>query len=107
MKISCKIIEDLLPLYIDEVCSEESNKMIEEHLSACSQCNEKLNRMKLGYVPEQEREQNLAEAEFMRNLSKKWNKKLLFATLKGIISTLIFVVVILLIMYLFIDIRIV
>ncbi|CAC9928828.1 hypothetical protein PEPCOX59622_00444 [Aedoeadaptatus coxii] len=107
MKISCKIIEDLLPLYIDEVCSEESKKLIEEHLSECSQCNEKLNRMKLGYVPEQEREQNLAEAEFMRNLSKKWNKKLLFATLKGIISTLIFVVVILLIMYLFIDIRIV
>lgn len=26
--ISCRIIEDLLPLYVDDVCSEESKKLI-------------------------------------------------------------------------------
>ena len=30
-KISCDIIQDMLPLYYDEVCSADSRKMIEEH----------------------------------------------------------------------------
>lgn len=29
-KISCDIIQDMLPLYYDEVCSADSRKMIEE-----------------------------------------------------------------------------
>ena len=28
MKTSCKIIEDLLPLYIDDVCSKESREFV-------------------------------------------------------------------------------
>ena len=35
MKISCDMIQDLLPLYHDGVCSEESKKIIEEHLQIC------------------------------------------------------------------------
>ncbi len=38
MKISCEIIKDLLPLYEDGVCSEESRKVIEEHLEKCEEC---------------------------------------------------------------------
>ena len=34
-KISCDIIQDMLPLYYDEVCSADSRKMIEEHLQEC------------------------------------------------------------------------
>ena len=37
-KISCDIIQDLLPLYQDGACSEESMKMIEEHLRECQAC---------------------------------------------------------------------
>lgn len=38
MKYSCKIIQDLLPLYIDDVCSEESKNAVEEHLEGCADC---------------------------------------------------------------------
>lgn len=38
MKIPCSIIKDLLPLYHDDVCSEESKDMVEEHLSECNDC---------------------------------------------------------------------
>ena len=38
MKCSCNIIRDLMPLYIDGVCSEESKKIIEEHLEECEEC---------------------------------------------------------------------
>ena len=39
MKTSCKIIEDLLPMYHDEICSEESAALIEEHLKECASCS--------------------------------------------------------------------
>lgn len=45
MKISCDMIQDLLPLYHDGVCSEESKKIIEEHLQICERCKEELHLM--------------------------------------------------------------
>ena len=35
MKVACKVIEDLLPLYRDQVCSRESRDMVDEHLKDC------------------------------------------------------------------------
>jgi len=40
MKYPCNLIQDLLPLYHDGVCSEESNKIIENHLKECSSCSD-------------------------------------------------------------------
>ena len=45
MIISCKIAEDLLPLYLDSSCSEDSRAALEEHLKDCPSCRMKLNRM--------------------------------------------------------------
>ena len=36
--MSCKIVRDLLPLYYDEVVSEESRVFVEEHLESCAEC---------------------------------------------------------------------
>lgn len=38
MKCKCGIIKDLLPLYVDHVCSDESKELIDEHLLECEQC---------------------------------------------------------------------
>lgn len=35
---NCPIVQDLLPLYHDEVCSEESKLMVENHLTKCEVC---------------------------------------------------------------------
>ncbi len=37
-KTDCNIINDLLPLYIDDVLSDESRQMVEEHLADCPSC---------------------------------------------------------------------
>lgn len=34
----CEIVQDLLPLYYDDVCTSESRKMVEQHLSTCGKC---------------------------------------------------------------------
>lgn len=36
--IDCDVILDLLPLYIDEVCSKSSKELVEDHLSFCDSC---------------------------------------------------------------------
>lgn len=38
MNASCNVIQDLLPLYHDGVCSEDSRKLVEEHLKTCEKC---------------------------------------------------------------------
>lgn len=37
-KISCNIIKDVLPLYLDDVVSEDTKNMVEEHLKSCESC---------------------------------------------------------------------
>ena len=38
MPYPCGIIRDLLPLYIDDICYEESKQAVENHLSECEKC---------------------------------------------------------------------
>ena len=38
MNTSCDIIRDVLPLYVDDACSEASRDMIDAHLKECPEC---------------------------------------------------------------------
>ena len=42
----CEIIRDLLPLYADDVCSERSAQLIEEHLQSCPECSAMLEQLR-------------------------------------------------------------
>ena len=46
MTQNCKIIRDLLPLYLDDVCSDASRALVEEHLGGCVECALLLEKMK-------------------------------------------------------------
>ncbi len=45
MKYRCRVIRDLLPLYVDGVCSEESCLIVEEHIKECEECRNLLEEM--------------------------------------------------------------
>ena len=36
MKLSCSVIQDMIPMYYDKVCSKESAALIEEHFHSKS-----------------------------------------------------------------------
>lgn len=36
--MKCEIINDLLPLYIENICCDETKKAVEEHLASCPSC---------------------------------------------------------------------
>lgn len=51
MKLSCDTIRDLLPLYKDNVCSDSSKDLVEEHLTSCEECRTYYEKMEEG-LPE-------------------------------------------------------
>ena len=44
--MKCSVIRDLIPSYIDGLSSIDSDKVIEDHLSTCKECNEYYIQMK-------------------------------------------------------------
>ena len=52
MKISCDIIRDILPLYAEDMVSNATKEMVDEHLTDCESCTAELeNLRKPGKVP--------------------------------------------------------
>lgn len=43
--LSCEIIGDLLPLYVDDIASDDSRKAVDEHVESCPGCRKKLRDM--------------------------------------------------------------
>ena len=68
-KNECNVIKDLLPSYIDNLTSIESNELINKHLEECNDCKGFLNDIKNEEVNTEK------ETEFLK-FAKKYNKKL-------------------------------
>ncbi len=73
--IDCQIIRDLLPLYLDEVCSAPSRRLVEDHLSCCDDCQAVLAQLQqtLTPVPEEVAARQ-KEAKPLRSLAYIWQK---------------------------------
>lgn len=71
-KIPCDVIKDLLPLYEDNVCSENSKDMVEDHLAECESCREYYERMteKLPAVIEETAVISQAEESFLTHVKR-------------------------------------
>ena len=104
MKISCEIIKDLLPMYHDGICSNDSRAMIEEHLTECDSCKAELQAME-EVLFLNNKDQNLKEAEAVQKLSRRWKQGMLNSLLKGVLLTLLVTAAIVIVLYLFMDIR--
>ena len=52
MNKDCEVVRDLLPLYVDEVCSPASRELVDGHLSGCEDCTAVLKRLR-DHAPEE------------------------------------------------------
>lgn len=64
----CDIARDLMPLSIDGVCSEGSQRFLDEHVTACPPCQSLYGRMKTIQLPEFKAEPNQEAAALKRGL---------------------------------------
>ena len=75
MKIECKVIEDLLPLYSDGVCSDESRKIVEEHLHECETCRTLLDNMdvvQITHIEKEDSEETAIIKKGFRKIHRRW-----------------------------------
>lgn len=82
MKTSCEIIKDILPLYCDGICSEETQKLVEEHIAACPSCAALLEKLRVDCHSVNTQNQ-LKETDMFRKASEKWKKSIWRAFCKG------------------------
>ena len=59
-KLKCNISEDLMPLYIEDILSEESKKDMELHLEECENCKKIYNELKEDVNLEYEKNSGIA-----------------------------------------------
>lgn len=69
-EIKCSVIQDLLPLYVDEVVSDDTKSLVNEHLLTCEDCKNVYEEMKETlYVPIENK------TTLFSQLKKRWNRK--------------------------------
>ncbi|MFJ8101921.1 zf-HC2 domain-containing protein [Lysinibacillus sp. NPDC096212] len=81
-EIKCTIIQDLLPLYVDEVVSEDTKDLVNQHLKACKTCQKEYEQMtQTMYVPIEN------NATLFERINKKWNRKKIMLICGSVITT--------------------
>lgn len=89
MKNKCKIIEDLLPLYAEDMLSEESKVFVEENIEDCPECKKELEKLEVHINLESD-----IESEPLRFLEKEIRKdKKLNALAIGLGLLTIFIII--------------
>lgn len=83
MKINCNVIKDLLPLYAENLTSEESNNLVSEHLSNCEDCRNEYEKI----TEKMELPTNIDDINNLKKAKRK--DKINF--LMGIIAVVLFV----------------
>lgn len=78
----CNVIIDLLPSYIDGVCSEKTNADIKNHLDECPKCRKAYESMKEDLITVSKPDSSASEKEIIKKVNSKIkndNKKLVIA----------------------------
>lgn len=93
MNKDCEIIRDLLPLYVDVVCSTGTKELVEKHLKNCNECQKIFEAME-----KEEHNKNYDEKESIKSFNNKIKRN---KTKAVVISLIIFVIGMLLIKYIY------
>ncbi|MBM7541221.1 zf-HC2 domain-containing protein [Amphibacillus cookii] len=83
-EIKCTIIQDILPLYIDEIVSQDTKEMVDQHLQHCEKCQKEYETMKRKlYIPAENK------APIIQKLNKTWRKKKVIISIASIFVTVL------------------
>ena len=84
-QISCNVIKDILPLYLDDVVSQDTREMVEEHLESCDACRKEADVLKSSVALPADRSTKLLDARILKNLKKRlFKRKAVIAILSAV-----------------------
>lgn len=77
--LSCALVRDLLPVYLEKLTSEETNEALRNHLAACPACTAALEAMRTG--PEAEAAERPREVDYLKQVKRRNRNRVLLAVL--------------------------
>ena len=83
-KFSCNTVRDMLPLYVDDVVSEDTRAIVEEHLVGCAACRKLYESMKQEAVLPVDR-----DVKQLERFKGAWKKKKRAIALTAIVATIL------------------
>lgn len=92
MRLPCEVMQDILPLYHDGVCSDMTKELAEQHLKECPSCRAALACMDEEF---QISEKELDTAKCLASIQNAWRKSKMKAWGKGFFIALVLVALIL------------
>lgn len=90
---NCKIVQDLMPSYLENLLSEESENFVNNHISTCDNCKKYLSLISENIANDKENENK--EDDISIDYLKKYRKKMLI--LKTILLIILIVIAVILI----------
>ena len=103
-KINCNIVRDLIPSYVDDICSDESRELVEKHIKECEECRKMVASMKEDLEPAAVKKNSVSantsidEQKVMQAVNKKLNNDIKKKTLVYKVICLLIVVIIIILM---------
>lgn len=85
-KVSCNIIRDILPLYADDVVSDDTRAMVEEHLAGCRECCNELIAMQQDVILPGNPSIQMEEARTLKQLKRRLSMKRLKAVIISVLA---------------------
>lgn len=82
-KLACHIVRDLLPLYEEQLVSEESRRDLEEHLKECKECNKMHENSLSGNSKEVEDQQEVKNIDIFKKIKVRQRIKVIAFTFLG------------------------
>lgn len=80
-KIPCEMIQDILPLYVDNLTSEVTNGEVETHLADCEMCRESKERLSIELTGTNEKRQEAGkqEIDYLKKVRRSGSRKVITA----------------------------
>jgi hypothetical protein len=82
--IECAVIRDLLPLYVDDVLSKESNALVDEHLASCEKCKQEFSKIRGGEIKVDIHNKDSVKIDALKSMKKKLLRKNVMVSLGSI-----------------------
>ena len=78
--LTCGVVRDLLPSYVEGLTSQETNQAVETHLASCPACTACRDAMKAPTEPVGAAEQN-KEVDYLKTVKRKSGRRAVIAVL--------------------------
>lgn len=86
-KVTCNVIRDLLPLYADDVLSEDTKALVNEHLAFCKNCQQEFMELKTPVALPDFQTAQTQDLEIIKGLRRKFVRKKILIVLTSILLT--------------------